>query len=191
MIEHEQAVAIGSDINDVWAYVSDMQRWAVSVPGCKDCDVINSDRSIWTIRAGAGALIKTVKVNVLVEEWKAPTGVRFRFDVANEPVTGDGSYSARATDSGSHLVLVLRIIGSGPMAPVWETLGKAIVPALAASFVESLRLQIEAEYPRVEKASAGPAMPCPKRSRWQRLVDWLRGRRPSSKRVSAPPAGTH
>lgn len=143
MIEHEQGIAVRSSIQDVWDYVSDMRRWASSVPGCKNCEVIDEDRSIWTIKAGAGALIKTVKVNVLVEKWDAPTAVSFSFDIQNEPVRGDGSYSAVYTAEGTELLLRLRIVGSGPMAPVWETLGKPIVPALAKSFVESLREQIE------------------------------------------------
>ncbi len=97
MIEAQHGLVIEADIDHVWNYVQDISKWAVLFPGCRDCEVIDEHNSNWTIKVGAGGMIKTVNVLVHVDNWDGPGRVDFSYKLASEPVVGSGSYMASST----------------------------------------------------------------------------------------------
>lgn len=153
MIETEQTVVIDAALGDVWNYVSDIQRWAALMPGMRECEVVDASDSKWTIKVGVGGLVRTVRVNVHVDQWDGPERVFFSYKLDGDPVQGGGTYVAKAV--GPHqteIVLNVRVEGGGPMAPMWEAMGKPLLPTLAKGFANQLKEAIEAE-----QAPAGAA----------------------------------
>ena len=143
MIETESTTQINSPIHSVWDYVKDMERWADSFPGCRECEVIDENLSRWTIKVGVGGLVKTVNVKVNVDNWNGPDRVDFSYELEAEPVVGSGSYSAVSNGVATDIRLHVIVKGSGQMAPMWEAMCKPLLPQLAKSFSDELKYEIE------------------------------------------------
>lgn len=144
MIEAEKSFAIDAPIDHVWDYVQDISRWASLLPGCRECVIIDEHNSRWTIKVGAGGLVKTVNVLVRVEKWDGPERVNFTYTLESEPVVGGGYYLAAKKGPGqTDITLKVRAEGSGPMAPMWEAMCKPLFPPLAQSFTNKLKAEIE------------------------------------------------
>jgi carbon monoxide dehydrogenase subunit G len=157
MIETEQTVVIDAPLGDVWNYVSDIQRWAALMPGMRECEVIDASDSKWTIKVGVGGLVRTVRVNVHVDQWDGPERVFFSYKLDGDPVQGGGTYVAKAIGpSQTEIVLNVRVEGGGPMAPMWEAMGKPLLPTLAKGFAGQLKESIEAEQAPPGMAAQAP-----------------------------------
>lgn len=144
MIETEQHIAIAAPLDTVWAYARQIERWAELMPGMQSCEVIDGDRSRWVLKVGVGGLVRTVTVNVTVERWAGPGAVDFSYALVGDPVSGNGTYRAIAASDGSQVSLRVEVVGSGPLAPMWEAMGRPLLPQLARGFAEQLRDRIEA-----------------------------------------------
>ncbi|MBW8753602.1 MAG: SRPBCC family protein [Sphingomonadales bacterium] len=168
MIETEQSVTVAAGIEDVWDFVRDMQRWASIMPGYREFDVIDDDNSLWTLKVGVGGLVRTVKVRVHVEEWDGPGRVPFTFSLQGDPVTGKGLYLASAVSPAeTAIALQVQVVGGGPMAPMWEAMGRPLLPTLAKGFAEQLKAEIEAVH---APAAATTAEPGSAFMRWLRSI---------------------
>jgi len=150
MPEAEKSIAIDASIEDVWAYVRDIRKWANLFPGCNDCVVLDENNSRWSIKVGAGGLVRTVNVLVHVDEWSGPERVNFSYKLDGDPVVGGGYYlAARKGPRTTEITLQVRVQGSGPMAPMWEAMSRPLLPQLAQSFASKLKTEIE-------KCTGGP-----------------------------------
>ena len=144
MIKTEQSITIDANVESAWDYVKEIERWAGLLPGCRDCSVIDPNNSRWTLKVGAGGLVRTVKVLVHIDHWQGPEQVLFSFKLEGDPVEGGGSYRAsRRGDRQTDVVMTVRVQGSGPMAPMWEGISKPLLPLLARSFAGKLKAEIE------------------------------------------------
>lgn len=147
MIETEQTVLVARDIHSTWNYAKDFERWASIMPGYQSCEIEDEDTSIWVLKIGVAAMVRTVRVKVHVDEWAGPERVDFSFQLEKDPVTGSGSYLAvpAADGSGTMMTLKVQVNGTGPMAPMWEAMGGPVLPKFAKGFAEQLKARIEAE----------------------------------------------
>lgn len=144
MIANEYRFVINMPIDRVWSYVEDIKGWAEIFPGYQDCVLVDDDHSQWTIKVSAAGVTRTDKVQVHVHEWAGPEQVLFRFDVDDLPVEGNGSYSASAkSPNETEVLLKVCIIGSGPMAPMWEAVGTPMLPEFVKGFATKLKNEIE------------------------------------------------
>jgi carbon monoxide dehydrogenase subunit G len=144
MIETEQSTSINASVASVWEYVRDIRRWANLFPGCRECTVIDEQDSRWTLKVGAGGLVRTVIVLVHVDEWAGPGRVSFSFKLRGDPVVGSGTYIAETLGPVETVVrLTVRISGSGALAPMWEAMSRPVLPRLAKSFANQLKIEIE------------------------------------------------
>ncbi len=144
MIETQQSIAIDAPIERVWDYVRDIRRWATLFPGCRECTVIDDHDSRWILKVGAGGLVRTVTALVHVDEWAGPQRVAFSFKLEGDPVQGGGTYVAsRSSANQTDIVLSVRVVGSGAMAPMWEAMSKPLLPQLAKAFAGQLKIEIE------------------------------------------------
>jgi len=117
---------------------------AILFPGCRECEVIDEHNSKWTIKVGAGGLVKTVNVLVHIDRWGGPEQVDFSYKLESEPVLGSGSYIAlRRGAYETEIMLKLRVEGSGSMAPMWEAVSRPLLPQLAKIFSSKLKAEIE------------------------------------------------
>ena len=167
VIETEQTVIIGAPIEAVWDYVQDVAKWADLMPGLQDCAVIDTHNSRWSLKVGVGALVRAVKVNVCVDAWDGPERVKFSFRLEGDPVRGGGTYMARAkSGQETDVTLTLQVSGSGPMAPMWEAMGKPLLPQFAKAFAGQLK-------ERIEGAVANGVMAAAPRG-WRGFYGWLK-----------------
>lgn len=181
VIETEQTVMVGCGIEATWAYARDFARWASIMPGFQTCEIEDEDNSRWILKVGVGAMVRTVKVRVHVDQWAGPERVDFSFRLDGDPVTGSGSYVATAEAANrTAMTLKVRVEGSGPMAPMWEAMGGPILPRFALSFAEQLKARIE-EFNGATAAAAAATGPAASaglvarlRMLWQSL--WKRAR---------------
>jgi carbon monoxide dehydrogenase subunit G len=154
MIETEQTVTVHCDIDTTWAYARDFQQWASIMPGYQSCEIQDEDNSRWILKIGVGAMVRTVKVHVHVDEWAGPERVDFSFKLEGDPVTGSGAYrAAPAGEDRTEMTLQVKVAGSGPMAPMWEAMGGPVLPKFARGFADQLKKRIEEA-----NASAGNAL---------------------------------
>lgn len=167
MIDTRQTVLIRTGIGEAWDFARDIRRWAGLVPGMQSCDVIDDDNSRWTVKVGVGGLVRTVTAEVHVERWDEPGAVDFTYKLKGDPVTGGGTYRAMSADGGTEVTLALRVEGTGPMAPMWEAMGRPLLPQLAKAFAGQLKGAIE------QAARAEPLTAPAKRSLWTLLRIWL------------------
>jgi carbon monoxide dehydrogenase subunit G len=164
MIDAEQSALVHVGIDKVWTYVKDIERWASIMPGYQTCEIIDENDSRWTLKVGVGGMIRTVRVQVHVEAWNGPGEVLFRYKLQGDPVEGGGAYRARAVGAGqTEIALKVRVEGGGPMAPMWEAMGKPLLPQFAAGFANELKTKIEAHF------SAEPQAEPPRRS-WFTMI---------------------
>ena len=180
MIETEQTVRVHRSIDETWAYAKDFERWASIMPGYQTCEIEDADNSRWILKVGVGALVRTVKVRVHVDNWAGPEGVDFTFELEGDPVTGTGTYRAAATDGGeTDMTLHVQVKGGGSMAPMWEAMGGPVLPKFARGFAEQLRDRIEASGRQTSPqtvAAAKPSALARLRARLSALWNTLRGR---------------
>jgi len=171
MIETEQTVTIRENIDKVWDFARDIRGWASLMPGMQECEVIDDDNSRWILKVGVGGLVRTVKVQVHVDQWDGPGRVFFTYKLEGDPVQGGGAYHATARGPAeTEVVLTVRVEGSGPMAPMWEAMGRPLLPQLAKGFAGQLRDKIEAQAGDGSVAAPPGAPPSPLAG----LVAWLR-----------------
>jgi carbon monoxide dehydrogenase subunit G len=170
MIDTEQSVVIDAPIDRVWDFARDIRKWAKLMPGLQDCDVIDENNSRWTLKVGAGALVRTVKVSVNVNRWAGPEEVDFIYLLEGDPVKGGGTYRASAFGANqTQLNLAVRVEGTGPMAPMWEAMGRPLLPKFARGFAE----QFKAEAEQLSGVAALPAT-APRLTFLARLAAWIR-----------------
>jgi carbon monoxide dehydrogenase subunit G len=168
MIDTEQTVVIDAPIERVWDFANDIRKWAKFMPGLQDCDIIDDDHSRWTLKVGAGALVRTVKVKVHVDRWAGPEEVDFTYVLEGDPVKGGGIYRASAMGlNQTQLILAVRVEGTGPMAPMWEAMGRPLLPKFARGFAERFKAEVE-QFSGVAPEGAAH------RPVFARLVDWVR-----------------
>jgi carbon monoxide dehydrogenase subunit G len=171
MIETEQKIAIAANIDGIWDYVKDMRRWADLMPGMREFEVINDDDSRWVLKVGVGGLVRTVKVLVHVDEWAGPGGATFSYKLEGDPVSGGGTYTAVAVSPGlTDITLNVRVEGGGPLAPMWEAMGRPLLPQLVGGFANQLKTDIENALGVAPADRAATARP----SLIARIGAWLR-----------------
>ncbi len=146
MIETEQVIAIGAPMAAVWAVAQDIKGWARLMPGFQDCEIISDHESRWVLKVGVGALVRTVRVLVRVERWAGPDAVDFCYALEGDPVHGGGHYRARApSPEETEMTLGVHVTGTGPMAPMWEAMGKPLLPKFARGFAGQFKAEVEAQ----------------------------------------------
>lgn len=70
-------VEIPVDVQAVWDYVSDLEKWATTVPAYKEHKLINDMQSIWTFEGKVKGIKKTIEVQVDITEWNEPSNIKF------------------------------------------------------------------------------------------------------------------
>lgn len=120
------------------------------------------------MKVGAGALVRSVKVSVQVDRWAGPEEVDFTYKLAGDPVQGGGTYRAYSlAPNQTQMTLAVRVEGTGPMAPMWEAMGRPLLPKFARSFAEQFKAEVE-QFAGVAQAAAIP------RSRFAQFMEWIR-----------------
>jgi hypothetical protein len=97
-VEYEAAASL--PVEALWEFVQEMDNWAHHMTGYQSHEKKSDTLSIWTLKGDVGVLTRTLRFEVLVEEWNGPERVRFRLRGLNEPMTGEGLFRIERLGAG-------------------------------------------------------------------------------------------
>lgn len=130
-------------INEIWDFVSDMDKWAPLVPGYIAHEIINDKQSTWVFKGDIGIIQKTVKLQIDITEWKEPNRISFNLTGLNENFKGNGYFEAEANlDSTTKMTGNLDITAKGMMGPLINPILKNFVPKTAQELTKAVANKI-------------------------------------------------
>jgi len=83
---------VAASTDAVWAFIENMDNWAPFVMGYQSHQMLDANRSDWTVKGDLGPLARTVQLEVAIEEWVEPERVVFTLKGVTETVEGEGSF---------------------------------------------------------------------------------------------------
>ncbi|MFX3635975.1 MAG: CoxG family protein [Candidatus Pristimantibacillus sp.] len=146
---HNMELAV--PIQNIWNFVSDMDKWAPLVPGYIEHEIINDRESTWSFKGDLGFMKKTVKLKIDITNWIEPTKVTFDLKGLSDNFVGDGYFEAKAIDANNtSMTGYLDITAKGAMGPMINTILKNFVPKTA----EELTIAISDKIVEIENVKA-------------------------------------
>ena len=131
-------------IQDIWSFVSDMDKWAPLVPGYIEHEIINDRESTWAFKGDLGFMKKTVKLKIDIIEWIEPTTVTFNLKGLSDNFKGGGYFKAEAIDAtNTKMTGNLDITAGGAMGPMVNTILKNFVPKTAEELTVAVSNKIK------------------------------------------------
>jgi carbon monoxide dehydrogenase subunit G len=98
---------VNASVEEVWAFVKDMNNWAPMMTGYQSHEIKTERESVWTLRGDVGILSRVVEMAITITEWSGPSRVSFSLEGINEMVSGDGTFE-----------IIPRTVGSETPAPM-------------------------------------------------------------------------
>src|SRR5690625_1054263 len=139
-------VELDVGIQDIWNFVSDMDRWAPLVPGYIEHEIISDEQSTWTFKGDIGIMQKTVKLQIDITKWDEPTTVTFDLTGLNENFGGNGYFEAESiSEDKTKMTGHLDITAKGMMGPMINAILKNFVPKTAEELTMAVANQINKE----------------------------------------------
>lgn len=99
-------------VEEIWAFVRDMDNWARFVTGYQAHEKRSDTESVWTLKGDLGVMSRTLTFEVHITEWNGPSRVRFSLRGLNEPMRGEGAFTI-----GAYAPAPAADPASGPTAP--------------------------------------------------------------------------
>ena len=134
---HEMELEV--PIEKIWAFVSDMDKWAPLVPGYIEHEVLSESQSTWKFKGDIGIMQKTVSLGIDITEWREPTKVTFDLKGLNENFDGNGYFEAEAiSENKTKMTGYLDITAKGMMGPMINAILKNFVPKTAHELTDAI-----------------------------------------------------
>ncbi|MDQ0187603.1 SRPBCC family protein [Cytobacillus sp. FSL W7-1323] len=126
-------------IEEIWSFVSDMNKWAPLVPGYIEHEILNENESTWAFKGDLGFMKKTVKLKINIIEWKEPTTVTFDLKGISDNFKGGGYFNAVVVnDRTTEMTGNLDITAGGAMGPMINQILKSFVPKTTEELTEAV-----------------------------------------------------
>ncbi len=146
MANAKHLIELPVPIEKIWAFISEIDNWATTVPGYVSHEILNDKQSIWAIKGDMGIIKKTAKIKVEITEWVEPKKVSFTFKSISGDFTGKGHYKAEAIDENRTQVIGYLLIEpentKGPLATAQKTVLKKFVPKTTKEMTTAVAQQI-------------------------------------------------
>ncbi|GED20581.1 CoxG family protein [Kurthia gibsonii] len=141
---HTTTVKAGQQ--QVWAFVSDMEKWAKLVPGYRNHEMINEKQSKWIFAGNVGVLKKSVEVQIDIINWEEPSKISFDLTGLTDKFTGSGYFTAKEIDAqNTEMSGFLEIKAGGIAAPVLNPIFSAVLPKATSMLTERVANKIQSE----------------------------------------------
>lgn len=142
---HITTVKVGQQ--EVWAFVSDMEKWATLVPGYRQHKMLNDKQSTWTFAGNVGILKKSVEVQIDITSWNEPSKIDFNLTGISDKFSGSGYFEAKDLGDGTtEMTGHLEIKAGGLAAPVLNPIFTAVLPKAATMLTERVANKIQATH---------------------------------------------
>jgi carbon monoxide dehydrogenase subunit G len=135
-------VEIPIDVQAVWNYVSDLEKWATTVPAYKEHEIINDNQSIWTFEGNVKGIKKIIQAQVDITERNEPSNIRFELKGLSDNFTGSGHFTAEDINGKTTMTCTVQVIASGLSGAVLTPIIKWAVPKVASRLTESIARKI-------------------------------------------------
>jgi len=142
--EAEYSTAVKLPVQLIWDYVQEMDNWAPFLRGYQSHEKHDENESTWVLKGDVGAVSRTVKFFVTVDEWNAPSQVCFSLKGLNEPMEGGGEFLLAPYEEED--------ARSGAPAPEKPGFFARLLQAIARFFYQLFAGKTQ----RAASASAGP-----------------------------------
>ncbi len=147
MPEVEYTTTAKLPVDTIWDFVQEMDNWAPFVAGYQSHEKLSEKESTWTLKGDVGVMARTVKFQVLIEEWAGPERVTFSLKGLNEVMEGSGTFQLAPYEDETAAP------AAGEPAPPTGGLLSRLFAAIARFFYGLVHGRAE----RAQSADAGPA----------------------------------
>lgn len=135
-------VEVPVEVQAVWDYVSDLEKWATTVPAYKEHEIIDDKRSIWTFEGSLKGIKKTIQAQVDITEWNEPSNIKFEIKGLSDNFTGSGKFTAEEVNSKTTMTCTVEVQAGGLSGAVLTPVIKWAVPKVTARLTESIARKI-------------------------------------------------
>ncbi len=135
-------VNIAAPVENVWAYVSQIENWATMVPAYKEHEQIDEQKSIWTFEGNFKGLKKTVKMELNVTEFDEPSIIRFEIKGLTDNFTGSGRFTAEETAGQTTMTGTVEVNAGGLSGAMLSPVIKMVLPKVTTRLTEKIARQI-------------------------------------------------
>ncbi|MBO0959943.1 SRPBCC family protein [Neobacillus sp. MM2021_6] len=142
MATGSHTVEIPVEVQAVWDYVSDLEKWATSVPAYKEHEIINAKQSIWTFEGSVKNMKKTIQAQVDITEWNEPSTIKFELTGLSDNFTGSGHFAAENVNGKTVMTCTVDVRAGGITGTVLTPVIKWAVPKVASRLTESIARKI-------------------------------------------------
>lgn len=135
-------VEVPVDVQAVWDYVSDLEKWATTVPAYKEHEILNDKESIWTFEGSVKGIKKTIRAQVEITEWNEPSNIKFEIKGLSDNFTGSGQFTAEDMNGKTNMTCKVEVQAGGLSGAVLTPVIKWAVPKVASRLTESIARKI-------------------------------------------------
>lgn len=147
-VTHTQPIE--APLDEVWAFTSDMNRWAPFLDGYQQHEELSRTHSRWKIRGEVGSLSRVMELEALITEWdESAHRIAFSLTGLNEPFTGSGTFLARTVRDGAagaaatELSFRLEIRAGGAMGPMIDVMVEPVLEVMAGGLAQRIAVAVE------------------------------------------------
>lgn len=116
----------------VWAFVSDIEKWARLVPGYRKHEMKSDTQSVWTFGGTVAGMTKMVDAQVDITEWNEPTKIGFELLGLSDKFTGAGYFEANAISANeTEMMMHLEVKAGGVAGVALNPIFKLALPTAA------------------------------------------------------------
>jgi len=137
------SVNISASVENVWEYVSHIENWATMVPAYKEYKQIDEQKSVWTFEGNFKGLKKTVKMELDITEFHAPSTIRFEIKGLTDNFTGSGQFTAEETAGQTTMTGTIEVNAGGLSGAVLSPVLKMVLPKITSRLTEKIARQIK------------------------------------------------
>lgn len=101
MAQAEYVTRVAAPVARVWEFVHEMDNWAAFLRGYQSHEKQGERDSVWVLKGDVGAVTRTVKFHVHIDEWDAPARVNFTLRGLNEEMNGGGSFVLQPAEAAT------------------------------------------------------------------------------------------
>lgn len=135
---------VGTPIETVWSFISDVDMWAPLVPGYVEHKLLGDKQYMWKLKGNIGVIQKTIRLKIDITEWIIPTKISFDIIGLDEKFSGNGYFKARRiSGQETQITGYLNISVTGMMRPMINLVLKTFIPKSIEQLLKKASTRIQ------------------------------------------------
>lgn len=144
MAQASHSVQIPVSQDQVWAFVSKIEKWAVLVPAYKEHKEIDAQTSHWTFEGNFKGLSKKVQLEIKIVEMNEPSTIKFEINGLSDNFKGGGEFTAVPKDGGTNMTATVDVSAGGLSGAILNPAIKVLLPKVTTRLTEKIARHIQA-----------------------------------------------